>query len=134
LPAAGVFEIRREARRRARTACADGVHRQDGRIRHCPHRRVDLRRDRDLLPEGLQVTRGAAGVGAVLCLSGALASQAAESRLPAIQAAHRPGFLYFRSPATVKRLALEYDAIAADVYWIRALQHFGREPLAAPPS
>jgi tetratricopeptide (TPR) repeat protein len=33
--------------------------------------------------------------------------------------------LYVRSPDVVKRLALSYDALAADVYWIRALQHFG---------
>jgi hypothetical protein len=33
--------------------------------------------------------------------------------------------LYVQSPAVVKRLALSYQAIAADVYWIRALQVFG---------
>ena len=33
--------------------------------------------------------------------------------------------LYVQSPAVVRRLALSYQALAADVYWIRALQHFG---------
>lgn len=33
--------------------------------------------------------------------------------------------LYVQSPAVVKRLALSYQALAADVYWMRALQHFG---------
>ncbi len=79
------------------------------------------------------MTRGAAAIAGLICLSGALGLQAAESRLPALPDVHQPGFLYVRSPATVKRLALEYDAIAADVYWIRALQHFGREHLVQPP-
>ena len=34
--------------------------------------------------------------------------------------------LYVRSPEAVQRLALSYDALLADVYWIRAVQHFGR--------
>ena len=34
--------------------------------------------------------------------------------------------LYVRSPEVARRLALSYDLLAADVYWIRALQHFGK--------
>ena len=30
-----------------------------------------------------------------------------------------------RSVETMRRMSLSYDALAADVYWIRALQHFG---------
>jgi tetratricopeptide (TPR) repeat protein len=33
--------------------------------------------------------------------------------------------LYVRSPEFLKRAALSYDALVADVYWIRALQHYG---------
>ena len=33
--------------------------------------------------------------------------------------------LYVQSPEVMKRLMLSYDVIGADVYWIRALQHFG---------
>ena len=33
--------------------------------------------------------------------------------------------LYVRSPATLQRLALSYDSIVADVYWIRAIQLYG---------
>jgi tetratricopeptide (TPR) repeat protein len=33
--------------------------------------------------------------------------------------------LYVRSTDTMRRMVLSYDALAADVYWIRALQHFG---------
>jgi hypothetical protein len=34
--------------------------------------------------------------------------------------------LYVPSPKVMDRLVLTYDALAADVYWMRALQHFGR--------
>jgi hypothetical protein len=34
--------------------------------------------------------------------------------------------LYVQSPEVARRLALSYDLLAADVYWIRALQHFGK--------
>ena len=37
--------------------------------------------------------------------------------------------LYLRSPEAIKRMVLGYDALAADVYWIRAVQHFGAERL-----
>ncbi len=38
--------------------------------------------------------------------------------------------LYTRSGAAVKRMALEFDALASDVYWIRAIQHYGGDRLA----
>ena len=33
--------------------------------------------------------------------------------------------LYFRAGSAVPRVALGFDAILADLYWIRAIQHFG---------
>jgi tetratricopeptide (TPR) repeat protein len=35
--------------------------------------------------------------------------------------------LYLASGPLVERLALSYDALLADIYWMRAIQHFGRE-------
>ena len=35
-----------------------------------------------------------------------------------------------RSGEAVKRLALDFDALAADVYWIRAIQHYGGDRLS----
>ena len=35
------------------------------------------------------------------------------------------GMLYVTSPAALGRLTLEFDALAADLYWIRAVQHYG---------
>ena len=39
--------------------------------------------------------------------------------------------LYFRAGSAVPRVALGFDAILADVYWIRAIQHFGGTRRAA---
>lgn len=38
--------------------------------------------------------------------------------------------LYVQSGEALKRLVLSFDALAADVYWIRAIQHFGGERLS----
>jgi hypothetical protein len=78
------------------------------------------------------VTRVTAGLASALCLSGAVGLHAAQDRwLP--PAVDRPGLLYVRSPEVIKRAALGYNGITADVYWIRALQHFGEERLSPPP-
>jgi len=37
--------------------------------------------------------------------------------------------LYVRSPEALDRLVLGFDALAADVYWIRAIQHYGGDRL-----
>ena len=44
----------------------------------------------------------------------------------------REQILYVRSGAALKRIALSFDAVAADVYWIRAIQHYGGERLSGP--
>jgi hypothetical protein len=33
--------------------------------------------------------------------------------------------LYVQSPEVARRMVLSYDMVAADIYWIRAIQHFG---------
>jgi tetratricopeptide (TPR) repeat protein len=42
--------------------------------------------------------------------------------------------MYVRSPAAMKRLALGFDGLAADVYWLRAIQHYGGTKLASDPA
>jgi len=37
-----------------------------------------------------------------------------------------PDLLYFSSPSMVRRLALGYESLLADVYWMRAIQYYGR--------
>ena len=39
--------------------------------------------------------------------------------------------LYVRSPEFIKRAALSYDSLVADVYWIRAVQHYGQTKLSS---
>ena len=39
--------------------------------------------------------------------------------------------LYFSSPVVVKKLALGYDPLLADIYWMRAIQYYGRRQEAA---
>ena len=90
----------------------------------------------DLLAAGLQVTRhgrAAAGAAAALCLAGAVALHAARGPLRRRPPSMPPSLLYVRSPAVARRgWSLGYDALAADIYWMRALQHFGAERLSPP--
>jgi tetratricopeptide (TPR) repeat protein len=41
--------------------------------------------------------------------------------------------LYVPSPAVLTRLALSYDAVLADIYWIRAIQYYGGRRLSDEP-
>lgn len=79
------------------------------------------------------MTSVAAGTAAAACLAGAIAVHAAEaSRVPRPDV-DRPELLYVRSPEVARRMVLRYQGIAADIYWIRAIQHFGEEHLSKPP-
>ncbi len=51
-----------------------------------------------------------------------------ERRFPAQERVQN--VLYVTSPAVLTRLVLSYDALAADVYWIRTLQYYGSTRLA----
>ena len=65
-------------------------------------------------------------VGALMGLGSAAATLHARERsfpLPPVTAR----LLYLTSGAAANRLALSFDALAADVYWIRAIQHYGRD-------
>jgi len=72
------------------------------------------------------------GAAAAMCLTAAIALHAAEDRWIPKPAVDRPELLYVRSPAIARRVATGYQGIAADLYWIRAIQHFGQERLSAP--
>jgi tetratricopeptide (TPR) repeat protein len=45
-----------------------------------------------------------------------------------------PDLLYFSSPSAVKRMALGYESILADIYWMRTIQYYGRRDEAAKRS
>jgi hypothetical protein len=84
-----------------------------------------------VIATGAGAGRLRAGAASIACLAVAVAIHAAQQRWPAPRV-DDPGLLYVRSPEVARRAVLSYDAIAADVYWIRALQHFGRERLSPP--
>jgi hypothetical protein len=72
-----------------------------------------------------------AGVLLVALAAGSVALQAERDRRYAREA-EDSRLLYLQSGEVAKRLALEYDALAADVYWIRAVLHYGGDRLNSP--
>ena len=72
-------------------------------------------------------------LGAAICLAAAVALQVGRDRVYSRDIADpAEPLLYLRSPEAAARLALGFDALAADVYWIRAIQHYGGQRLSAP--
>jgi len=71
-------------------------------------------------------------IAAAICFAGAVALHATEDRYVPKPDVDRPELLYVRSPEVARRAVLRYQGMAADVYWIRAIQHFGEEHLAPP--
>jgi tetratricopeptide (TPR) repeat protein len=65
--------------------------------------------------------------GAAMALAAAVGLQVLRDRRYALDQRRTDAILYVRSGPALKRLALGFDALAADVYWIRALQHYGGE-------
>jgi hypothetical protein len=51
-----------------------------------------------------------------------------------VPAANAPNMLYVRSPEAMQRLALSYDDLLADVYWIRTVQHYGGTRRSTDPN
>jgi tetratricopeptide (TPR) repeat protein len=80
-------------------------------------------------PQGPPAATLAAIAGIVLCIAGTVSLQIARDRLYTGQSRETARILYVRSGEAVKRLALDFDALWADVYWIRAIQHYGGERL-----
>lgn len=67
---------------------------------------------------------------AALCLAGAMAVQYGRERwYPPSPAGE--DVLYVPSGRALSRMALGYDALLADIYWIRSVQYFGGQTLAS---
>ncbi|MBP1610577.1 MAG: hypothetical protein H6Q04_2812 [Acidobacteria bacterium] len=62
------------------------------------------------------------------CLLAALLIKPVQDRIEERLQIHSvdPDTLYFSSPAGMKRLAMGYDSVLADIYWMRAIQYYGR--------
>lgn len=72
--------------------------------------------------ENIRSLAAAAAVVGLLAGAGAIAA-ARESRFPAPPAS--ADSLYITSGPTVRRLTVGYSTLAADLYWIRAVQYYG---------
>ena len=68
-------------------------------------------------------------LAALAALGVAVLLQVARNRAFPVHTAQAERFLYVQSPEVLKRLVLGFDALAADVYWIRAIQHYGGDRL-----
>lgn len=73
------------------------------------------------------------GIVLIVLLAGALVLLQIdrERRYPLQQAASQ--VLYVSSPAVMTRMALSFDAIVSDIYWIRAIQYYGSMRLSRSP-
>ena len=64
-------------------------------------------------------------VAVVAFLAAAIGLQVARDASYSRDEAQQRAILYVRSPEALRRIVLAFDSLAADVYWIRALQHYG---------
>ena len=69
-----------------------------------------------------------------LLMGGVVALQAVHEHYSGPPSANAESLLYVRSPEAMKRLALSYDSLLADIYWIRAVQHYGGTRLSNDPN
>ena len=76
------------------------------------------------------------GLAIVLLFAAVVGLQAVREQQPPLRLP--PGVtgnvLYVQSPEFMKRAALSYDSLLADVYWIRTVQHYGRTKISAGES
>lgn len=70
----------------------------------------------------------------VVLLAAAVGLQAARERREPRVAAPVDSLLYIRSAYFLKRAALSYDSLVADVYWLRTVQHYGDTKRSTDPN
>lgn len=73
--------------------------------------------------------RAIAAFAAAGLLAAAVGLQVTRDRLYPRGQAEAAAVMYVRSGPALRRIMLSFDALAADVYWIRALQHYGGDRL-----
>ena len=69
-------------------------------------------------------------VAAVVALAAAIGLQVVRNRVYPLDRRDTERMLYVRSGDALKRIWLEFDALGADTYWIRAIQHYGGDRLS----
>jgi tetratricopeptide (TPR) repeat protein len=73
-------------------------------------------------------------VAIVATMGAAIGTQIARDRMYGQRERDTERILYVRSGEAARRITLDFDALAADVYWIRAIQHYGGDRLLAARS
>jgi tetratricopeptide (TPR) repeat protein len=73
--------------------------------------------------------RAIAALAAAGLLGAAIGLQVVRDRIYPRGQAEAVAVMYVRSGPALRRMMLSFDALAADVYWIRALQHYGGDRL-----
>ena len=78
----------------------------------------------------------AAWTALVVLLAGVIGLQMMQAAQPPLATAEgvTTNMLYVRSPQVLRRATLSFQALAADVYWIRAVQHYGGTKLSDDPN
>jgi hypothetical protein len=77
-------------------------------------------------PANASPLRLAIGIGlALACFVVAIALQMVRDRAYSRDQAQERSVMYVRSGPALRRIVLSFDALAADLYWIRAVQHYG---------
>lgn len=77
----------------------------------------------------------AAGGAACVLAAGVVGLQAARERLGPLPVPPGGGaVMYVQSPEIVSRMVLGYDGLAADLYWLRAIQHYGGTKRSSDPA
>src|SRR5207249_6200908 len=127
--------LRRQAAGCSRAGCPRQLCGADVPVRPYLHRPRAGRRRRDFFEAGLQMRTRTAVAAIVLLSVGVVGLQALEDRAHAALTpeADAADVLYVQSPAVLKRAALSYDALVADLYWIRAVQYYGGKRLSKGP-
>ncbi len=68
-------------------------------------------------------------------LAGIVGLQMVRDAMPPLaEPADGASLMYLRSPEAARRVALSYEGLAADLYWIRAIQHYGSTKLSTAPN
>lgn len=70
---------------------------------------------------------------ALALLAVAITLQVVRDRLYPRDTVETASVLYIRSAEAIRRIALGFDALVADVYWIRTIQYYGRQRLSRAP-
>lgn len=79
---------------------------------------------------GVRMRDWPAAAAMVLCLTAAIGLQALRERIAVPRRTVTPT-LWLQSPAAARRMMLGFTDLAADVYWIRAVVHYGGERRSA---